>query len=85
MNIIIIGPKGAGKSTIGAALAQTLQLPIADTDKTIEEIHGTGQSFREIYKEIGEDPFRALERQAVTQCAQHDWHLIITGGGIARL
>ena len=81
MNIVIIGPKGAGKSTIGAALAETLQLPIADTDSTIEELHGQSKSFREIHAEIGEEKFRELERQAVQQCAAPDWHLIITGGG----
>lgn len=81
MNIVIIGPKGSGKSTIGAALADLLQLPIADTDKTIEELHDQGKSFREIYKEIGEEAFRDLERQAVAQCSQNDWHIIITGGG----
>ena len=81
MNIVIIGPKGAGKSTIGHALAQTLQLPIADTDATIEKLHGKGTTFREIHAEIGEDAFRQLERQAVQQCTTPDWHLIITGGG----
>lgn len=85
MNIVIIGPKGAGKSTIGAALAQTLQLPIADTDATIESIYAAENnaelSFREIYKAIGEDAFRELERRAAAQCSENDWHLIITGGG----
>ena len=85
MNIVIIGPKGAGKSTIGETLAQLLQLPIADTDATIETLHNaennTNLTFRQIYKEIGEDAFRELERRAVAQCAQQDWHLIITGGG----
>ena len=85
MNIVIIGPKGAGKSTIGEALAETLQLPIADTDATIEILYNVENnsdlSFREIYKLIGEEAFRELEYLAVAQCAEHDWHLIITGGG----
>lgn len=81
MNIVIIGPKGSGKSTVGHAFADLLQLPIADTDKTIETIHGEGKTFREIFNEIGEDAFRDLEREAVAQCAEMDWHIIITGGG----
>ena len=85
MNIVIIGPKGAGKSTIGETLAQIIQLPIADTDATIEILYNvenhTDLTFRQIYREIGQDAFRELEQRAVTQCADEDWHLIITGGG----
>ena len=81
MNIVIIGPKGAGKSTIGASLAEILELPIADTDAAIESIHAHGKTFREIYKDLGEAAFRTLEREAVAQCAQQDWHIVITGGG----
>lgn len=81
MNIVIIGPKGSGKSTIGSALAEILELPVADTDATIEEIHGGDKTFREIHAEVGEDAFRELEREAVAQCSAPDWHLIITGGG----
>lgn len=82
MNIVIIGPKGAGKSSVGAALADLLELPLLDTDKKIEEIHNyENRSFREIYKRVGEETFRALEQDAVQKCCEEDWHVITTGGG----
>lgn len=85
MNIVITGAKGSGKSTLGAALAELLELPAIETDHAIEEIYksesGEARTFREIYKAIGEERFREIEQRAAVRCAAKDWHVIITGGG----
>ncbi len=85
MNIVIMGPKGAGKSTAGAALAAYLGLPSIETDGIVETIHAADtqatMSCREIFRDRGEAAFRAYERRAALEAATHDWHLIVTGGG----
>ncbi len=80
MNIVMMGPKGAGKTTVGAALAEKLGRPWVDTDRIIEEIDDKKRSCRDIFKEEGEDAFRALERQAAQQAAELAYHVILTGG-----
>lgn len=86
MKIVIMGPKGAGKSTVGAAFAVHAGLPCVDTDTLIEDLYAEGgkprRTFREIFQEEGEAAFRALERQAAQRAAALDWHVIITGGGL---
>lgn len=87
MKIVIMGPKGAGKSTVGQAFAEHVQLPCVDTDVLIEDIDaerhgGVRRSFRAIFKEDGEAAFRALEREAAQRANALDWHVIITGGGL---
>jgi chorismate synthase len=86
MKIVIMGPKGAGKSTVGAAFAAHVGLPCVDTDTLIEDIdaeaRGARRTFREIFQQDGEPAFRALEQQAAQRAAGLDWHVIITGGGL---
>ena len=64
MNIVITGAKGSGKSTLGAALAELLELPAIQTDRAIEELYNSesdeARTFREIYKSIGEPRFREM-------------------------
>jgi len=85
MNIVVIGPKGSGKSTVGAAIAGALELPVVETDTTIETLYSEKEneslSYREIFRKIGDEGFRALELESVQRCASLDWHLILTGGG----
>lgn len=86
MNIVIIGQKGAGKSTLGAALAEHLGIPAVDTDAVIEELHkvrtGQAKTCREIFTELGVEGFREIERQAIERTAnERDWSVVITGGG----
>lgn len=85
MNIVVIGPKGAGKSTVGEALAKTLDLPVIETDTVIEDLyehdHEQRLPYRDIFRTEGETAFRELERRAAQACAEKDWHVIITGGG----
>lgn len=85
MKIIVTGPKGVGKSTIGKRIAENLHIPFLETDEIIEslfeETHGTKQSCRQIAKEFGESLFRELEKEAIKKAAIREWCVIATGGG----
>jgi len=85
VNIVIIGQKGSGKSTVGSALAKELGLPVLETDALLEDIHAVEHkrrlSCREIYQKGGEKVFRQFENKAAAAAAAKDWHLIVTGGG----
>ncbi len=56
---VLIGPPGAGKSTIGRRLAQALGTQVYDTDVAIEK--DTGRTIPQIFAESGEAEFRAIE------------------------
>ena len=85
MNIVLIGSKATGKSTLGAALAERLGLPVTDTDRLVEEVYeaenGGLATCREIFRAVGEARFRQLEARAVEEATENDWHVIVTGGG----
>lgn len=86
MNIVLMGSKGAGKSTLGAALANLTGMDAIDTDRRIEaryqETQGQIATCREIFKAAGELGFRALERAVALESAELSYKLIITGGGM---
>lgn len=86
MKIVIMGPKGAGKSSIGAILSERTGFRTVETDRMIEALHelrhGHHLSCREVFAEHGEAFFRQLERDTAQQCSEKDWHIIITGGSI---
>jgi shikimate kinase len=77
--IILIGPPGAGKSTVGLALANDLKQDFVDTDQLIEE--QTGKSITDIFVVDGEPHFRALELQTVKDVLGLDSAVISLGGG----
>jgi shikimate kinase len=77
--IILIGPPGAGKSTVGLALAKDLKQDFVDTDQLIEE--QTGKSITDIFVVDGEPHFRALELQTVKDVLALDSAVISLGGG----
>lgn len=77
--IILIGPPGAGKSSIGKNLARKLEQPFCDTDQLIEE--QTGKSIAEIFIDSGEAQFREIERAVVLQVLQDRTGVIALGGG----
>ena len=58
-NLVLVGPMGAGKSTVGRRLAARLGFPFSDLDDDIEA--AAGRTISEIFEEDGEDAFRALE------------------------
>lgn len=78
-NIILVGPMGAGKSTIGRLLAKELRLPFRDSDKEIEQ--RTGASIPLIFDVEGERGFREREHAAIKDICQMRGVVLATGGG----
>jgi shikimate kinase len=78
-NIILVGPMGAGKSTIGRLLAKELRLPFRDSDKEIEQ--RTGASIPLIFDVEGESGFREREHAVITDICQMQGVVLATGGG----
>jgi shikimate kinase len=79
--VVLIGPPGSGKTTVGQALAARLGVDFRDTDSDIEVI--AGKSVSDIFVEDGEERFRELERAAVAiALAEHDGVLALGGGAI---
>ncbi|MFH1107420.1 MAG: type I 3-dehydroquinate dehydratase [Candidatus Micrarchaeota archaeon] len=79
MNIALVGLPGAGKSTAGKALAETLGLAFVDTDDLVEE--ETGCSVREVFSGKGEAEFRRLESSAIRRACAMDKAVVSCGGG----
>lgn len=77
--VVLVGPPGSGKSTVGAALARLLGVPLHDTDAAIEA--SSGRSISDIFVEDGEPAFRALERAEVARAVAHEDGVIALGGG----
>jgi shikimate kinase len=79
--VVLVGPMGAGKSTVAAILAEQWGLPVRDTDQDI--VDAQGRSIAEIFVDDGEARFRALERDAVAEAlAGHDGILALGGGAV---
>ena len=78
-NLIIIGPPGAGKSSVGRQLGKVMQIPFSDTDKIIEE--RTGKKIAEIFLEDGEPIFRKIEREVVLEEIAKEQGILALGGG----
>ena len=79
--VVLVGPMGAGKSTVAALLAERWGLPVRDTDHDVEAAEG--REISEIFVDDGEEHFRALERAAVrTALAEHDGVLALGGGAV---
>ncbi len=79
--VVLVGPMGAGKSTVSAVLAERLGVTARDTDTDVEAAEG--RSISDIFVESGEAHFRALERAAVAEAlATHDGVLSLGGGAV---
>ncbi|GGT65143.1 shikimate kinase [Streptomyces purpureus] len=79
--VVLVGPMGSGKSTVGALLAERLGAPYRDTDADI--VAAQGREISDIFVEDGEAHFRALERDAVRAAvAEHEGVLSLGGGAI---
>ncbi len=78
-NIILIGPMGAGKSTIGRQLAAALHLPFRDSDKEIEK--RTGVDIPTIFEFEGEEGFRNRESAMLEELCTEQGIVLATGGG----
>jgi shikimate kinase len=77
--LILTGFMGAGKSTVGAILAQELGWRFIDLDEVIEA--SSQSTVAEIFRDHGEADFRRRERQAVEQVSNHDQIVLALGGG----
>ncbi|GEC04630.1 shikimate kinase [Streptomyces spinoverrucosus] len=79
--VVLVGPMGVGKSTVGQLLAERLGVGFRDTDEDI--VAQQGRTVADIFVEDGEPAFRALEKQAVhTALAEHTGVLALGGGAI---
>lgn len=76
---VLIGPMGAGKTSIGRKTAKTLQVPFFDTDIAIARRHGP---IPEIFTQQGEPRFRELEREAVREALTTDGIVAVGGGAV---
>lgn len=77
--VILIGPPGCGKSTVGAAIAHRLAVAFIDTDTEIECTYG--QSISDIFVDKGEDFFRELEFEALKKSLINQDCVLSLGGG----
>ncbi|MEU9205785.1 3-dehydroquinate synthase [Streptomyces sp. NPDC048332] len=79
--IVLVGPMGVGKSTVGELLADRLGTGYRDTDADV--VARAGKPISEIFYDEGEEHFRELERQAVrTAVAEHGGVLSLGGGAV---
>ncbi|MFG2272713.1 shikimate kinase [Streptomyces sp. WAC 01325] len=79
--VVLVGPMGVGKSTVGQLLAERLGVGYRDTDDDI--VAEQGRTIAEIFVDEGEPVFRAIEKQAVQRAlAEHDGVLALGGGSI---
>jgi shikimate kinase len=79
--VVLVGPPTSGKTTVGTALAQALNLPFRDTDHDVEA--ETGSSVADLFVTEGEPHFRALEEAAVARAvAEHRGVLALGGGAV---
>ncbi|WP_433500595.1 shikimate kinase [Sphaerimonospora sp. CA-214678] len=79
--VVLIGPPGSGKSTVGRLLADHLGVPFRDTDSDVEAV--AGKPVSDIFVEDGEARFRELEAAAVREAVTgHEGVLSLGGGAI---
>jgi shikimate kinase len=79
--VVLVGPPGAGKSTVGRLLASRFGTTFRDTDVDVETV--AGMKVAEVFLEHGEERFRDLERAAVKAAlAEHDGVLALGGGAV---
>ncbi|MEV4182184.1 shikimate kinase [Streptosporangium canum] len=79
--VVLIGPPGSGKSTVGRLLADRLGVAFRDTDTDVEVV--AGKPVGDIFVEDGEERFRELEAAAVRLAlAEHDGVLSLGGGAV---
>jgi shikimate kinase len=77
--VVLVGPMGAGKSTVGERLAARWDVALRDTDADVEA--AAGKEISDIFVDDGEDAFRSLERDAVARALSEHAGVLALGGG----
>lgn len=77
--VFLLGPMGAGKSTVGAQVAQRMGRAFVDLDQRIEQ--RAGLSVQELFRTRGEPAFRALEAELLAEVARESPSVVALGGG----
>jgi shikimate kinase len=77
--VVLVGPPGAGKSSVGRKLAERLRLSFCDTDEVVAE--RAGKPVADIFVDDGEAAFRALERDVVAESLATCSGVLSLGGG----
>jgi shikimate kinase len=80
MNLILIGYRGTGKSTVGRRLASALSMPLVSLD--VEIVRRAGQSIPEFVAAKGWEAFRDLETELVLEYSRRTHQIIDCGGGV---
>jgi shikimate kinase len=78
--LVLIGPPGAGKTTVGRLVAERLGVPFTDTDQLVVE--RAGRSVSDIFVLDGEPAFRQLEREAIVAALQRPGVVALGGGAV---
>lgn len=79
--VALLGLRGAGKSTLGAKLAESLKVPFVELDREVEKEAGAGLG--KVFDMYGQDGYRRFERRALERVlAQHELAVIATGGSL---
>lgn len=78
-NIVLVGPMGAGKTTVGKRLALMRQMPFVDSDHEIERRSGVDIPL--IFEKEGEAGFRRRESAVIDELLERDGMVLATGGG----
>ena len=77
--LFLVGPRGAGKSTAGRALASRVSASFVDADDEVE--HRSGQTVSALFAAAGEAVFRRWEREVMLDLLQRESVIVATGGG----
>ena len=80
INVFLIGMMGAGKTTVGHLLARQMGYRFVDTDVLVEKV--AGKAINKIFADDGEEAFRQLEGQVLSELSAYPKRIIATGGGI---
>ena len=76
--LVLVGPMGVGKTTVGKKLAKELNTSFVDTDKIIASEHGPIST---VFERLGEPGFREIESSVLTRCLEGSG-VVATGGGV---
>jgi shikimate kinase len=76
--LVLVGPMGVGKTTVGKKLAKELNTSFVDTDKLISAEHG---SISSVFERLGEPGFRKIESEVLARCLE-GVGVVATGGGV---